>query len=322
MMRKISFKFLLLAGLVLTMGLSSATFANDDKAKRNKNTGTVAIKTTPSPFPVLIDGVQVGLSGTTDEGALFYLAPGEHKVEVLVPNAAKPWSKMVNVRKGGKECICLKVEERTVKTPCPYSISVSGPDRVQDGDLVTFAAFNAAAASATPLNYVWKVTPSSARITSGLGTPSITVDTTGLGGQTVRAEVDVTDGIYDASCRQRIAATTSVVKLPDPDPILPIRWDGWDATNFDDDKARLDNFAAELQNRPDAQGYIIMYQGTGKIDLRSRKVTVLSNRTLTYMTEQRRIPPNRLQITNWGQRPRTSYELWIIPPGANPPVPR
>ena len=141
-----------------------------------------------------------------------------------------------------------------------------------------------------------------------------------MGGQTITADLDVNDGVYDASCRQRISVPTIIDKKPLPP--TPVRFDEFESLAFDDDKARLDAFAIELQNNPDSQGYIIMYQGNDKISMKSRKVDKLSKRTLDYLVKTRGIDPRRIVITNWGTRPKTMYELWIIPPGAQPPVPQ
>ncbi len=53
---------------------------------------------------------------------------------------------------------------------------------------------------------------------------------------------------------------------------VPVKFDEFESLAFDDDKARLDAFAIELQNQPDSQGYIIMYQGTDKLSMKSRNV--------------------------------------------------
>jgi hypothetical protein len=183
--------------------------------------------------------------------------------------------------------------------------------------LVTFAAFNAVTGGATALNYAWRVGPETAKITSGLGTPSITVDTAGLGGQTIAAELEVTDGVYDAACRQLTAANTRVDRPAKPESF---RFDSFDSRSFDDDKARLDGLVIELQNRPDAQAYIILFQGTqGK---RRLNIDVLAKRSLDYLVKTRGVDPRRIQITKLGKRARTGYEFWIVPPGAAPPLPQ
>lgn len=317
-MRNIRYNFLFVIGLVLTLGLTTVFADGKNDNKRPKNTGILTIKTSPMAMTVKVDGQVVGLSGVNTP-AEFYLAPGVHKVEIEGPNG-KAFSREIEIKKDAKNCICLKVIEETTKRPCPYDIRLDGPDRVTEGDLITFASFNAVTSGAIPVIYNWSVSPNNARVTSGLGTPAITVDTTGLGGQTITANLDVNDGVFDASCRQKISVPTIIDKLP-PLP-SPRKFDEFESLAFDDDKARLDAFTIELQNNPDAQGYIIMYQGTDKASLNTRKVDVLSKRTLDYLVKARGIDPRRIVITNWGTRPKTTYELWIIPPGAQPPVPQ
>src|SRR5205823_13125607 len=98
--------------------------------------------------------------------------------------------------------------------------------------------------------YNWTV--SAGTITSGQGTTSITVDTKGLGGQTVTATVEV--GGVEPTCTNRTASCSSRVR---PRPKPAIKFDEYGNIRFNDEKARLDNFAIQLQNEPTAQGYII-----------------------------------------------------------------
>ena len=56
--------------------------------------------------------------------------------------------------------------------------------------------------------------------------------------------------------------------------------------------------------------------------MRVRKVDVISKRTLDYLVKTRGIDPRRIQIVKWGTRPRTTYEIYVVPPGAQPPVPQ
>ncbi len=318
-MRNIRYNFLFVIGLILTVGLTIVSAQkNDNRNRRPKNMGTLTVKTTPVAYQVRVDNQVLGMSGV-ETPAEFYLTPGMHQLEVDGPNGKK-FSKEIEIRRNAKHCVCLKAVEETLTRACPYNIQLSGPDRVLEGDLITFASNNTVTEGAIPVKYNWTVLPGSVRITSGLGTPSITVDTTGMGGQTITADLDVNDGVYDANCRQRISVPTIVESKPPPPK--PRRFDEFPSKAFDDDKARLDAFAIELQNNPDSQGYIIMYQGTDKESLRNRKVEVLSKRTLDYLVKSRGIDPRRIVITNWGNRDVTTYDLWIIPPGAQPPVPK
>ncbi len=327
MRRTQKLNLLFFIGLILSLSFTSFAFAgsgNDKnkKQKRPKNMGILSVTTTPNALPVTVDGQQLGMSGV-GEAVEFYLQPGIHLVEVEGPNGQR-FTKEINFTKNVKECICLNVVERTTTKACPYDMQVDGPEEVSDGDLATFVARNIATTgpiAATALNYVWRVSPATARVTSGLGTSAITVDTTGLGDQTLTVEVDVTDGVYDASCRQVKSVDTNVKPL-DRTPPTPILFDEFPFRSFDDDKARLDNLAIELQNNPTFQGYIIMYQGTDKRSQRSGNIDKLSRKALDYLVKERGVDPSRIQIVRGRDRETTTYQIYIIPPGAmNPPVP-
>lgn len=312
-MRKINFLFVL--GLILTFGLMTA-FAQQKDNKRPKNMGMLTVRTTPVAYPVKVDNQVIGMSGV-DSPAEFYLAPGTHQLLIEGPNG-RNFTKEVEIRRDAKHCVCLKIVEEKIQRACPYNVQLSGPDRVIEGDLITFASQNVGPNPAIPVNYNWTI--SSGTITSGQGTSSITVDSRGMGGQTINADLDVNDGVYDATCRQKISVPT-IIETPPPPPAAK-KFDEFPSKAFDDDKARLDSFAIELQNNPDAQGYIIMYQGTDAASMRTKKVEVLSKKTLDYLVNARGIDPRRIVITNWGTKAETYYELWIIPPGAQPPVPQ
>ncbi len=317
-MRKIRYNILFVIGLMLTLGLTSAFgFGGDDKNKRPKNTGILTVKTSPVSYPVKIDGEYKGMSGI-DNGAEIYLEPGTHKLEIEFPNG-RIYTKNVEIIKDRKNCICLKYIEETIKRPCPYDVSVSGPDRVLEGDLITFAAFNSVSGSTTPLNYRWKVSPDTVRITSGLGTSAITVDTTGMGGQRITADLDVTDDVYGKTCFQKNSVPTDVERQPE---IKSFQCDEFESRKFDEDKARFDNCVLQLQGSPDTQLYIFIYPGTDKISLSSNTYDKLSKRTLDYLVKTRGIDPRRISIIKGGNRLKTTFSVWFVPPGAQLPVPQ
>jgi hypothetical protein len=311
-MLKTRYKFLLVTGMLMILSFAATdTFAQNRAAR---DMAILSVKTTPSPFIVRVDGVQVGMSGVATANE-FYVTPGTHVVEVEGPNG-RTFVREYNFTRGVKNCICLRVIEERIERPCPYDVRVEGPERVAAGDLITFVAINAVTAS-VPLNYRWRVSPDNARITSGLGTSSITVDTSGLGdNQTITAELDVTDDVYGATCQQKDSVSTGVQVIEAP---KPFRFDAFDSRTYDEDKARFDNYAIQLQSVPDSQAYIVMYQGN---NASQRDFDRLRNRALDYLVKVRGIDPRRIQITRWGTSDRTSYELWIVPPGAPPPVPQ
>ncbi len=310
------YSFLYVIGMVMILGVSSS-FAFDKVTKVPKDMGVLRVQTDEQVFDVKIDGQYVGKSGVTI-GEDFFLKPGIHRLEVVGPNGLT-WSGDVEVYNGKRNCICLKIVRETTTKACPYRFTLDGPSRINEGDLVTFAAINQGTAP-VPIKFAWRV--SNGRVTSGLGTPSITVDSTGIGGSTINAELDVNDDVYDNRCRQVISVPTDVVRIPveEPKVPLPFRCDEFAATVPDDAKARFDTCVIQAQNTPDAQIYVIIYPGTDRVSTGRNSYDRLSKFTLDYMVKNRGFDPRRIQIVRGSNRARSTYEIWIVPPGANPPV--
>src|SRR6185503_11734970 len=190
------------------------------------------------------------------------------------------------------------------------------PPSVNDGDLITFTS-DVSYSGTGSLNYTWTVSPAEARIVSGAGTATITVDSTGLGSQRVTANLVVDDGSGDALCRQRAQASTEIINKKPPEPECK-PFDSFQSVAFDDDKARFDNLAIELQNAPDSQAYIIIYAGRTS---RVGQADALGRRTLDYLTNQRGVDARRVTIINGGYRDTDFIEIWVCPPGAKTPEP-
>lgn len=318
-MRKLSYNLAIALCAIFLLGTLSAVTANASnkkKAKIPKNRGVLSVYTLPEPAPVKVDGEVVGMS-TSDKNnpAEFVLTPGLHTIEVQF--GEKNYTTEIEIVEGQRNCICVKKVVKRIERACPYDMRVDAPAEIDEGDAVTFTAVNMAGGN-PPLNYAWK---SNGRIISGQGTNSITVDSAGMGGQAITASVDVNQGFAeDASCAQMNSVSTNVTKPPPPIiDIPPVPVDEFDSVSFDDDKARFDNFAIQLLNRPDAQGYIIIYQGTGR---NAQSAERASRRALNYLTKNKGIDPRRISITSGGYHARTRYELWIIPAGATYPPPR
>jgi len=312
-MRAFRYNFLFVIGLVLTIGISTATASAYDDFKGHKGTGMLTVRTSPDAMAVKVDGQSVGMSGV-GTAAEFYLTPGLHTVEVTAPDG-KVWTNEIEILRGQKNCVCLKFISETITTPCPYRFHLEGPDKVMEGDLVTFAAINAGTAP-IPIRYAWK---SNGRITSGLGTPSITVDSTGMGGQNITADLDVNDDTYDNHCRQVLSVPTEVGRIPPPP--TPFRCDDFPVGSHDEDKARFDNCVIQVQNTPDAQLYVIIYPGTDRRSTTVNTYDKTSKFMLDYMVKTRGLDPRRMQIVKGPDRQTTTYVLWVVPPGATPPVP-
>src|SRR5215208_1506284 len=181
----------LLAVAVVALVACAALFAaSDAQAKKQKNkktqqptTGRIEVSTQPGGYPITIDGQPAG--ETTDYVRAIELDPGTHTVEILFPNNTR-WAQTFNIIAGRKNCIALNYRPRTIEvpaiaaSPCPYPVNVTAPAQVADGDIVTFTA-DVGYQGPSALNYTWTVSPPAARILSGVGTPTITVDSSGLG---------------------------------------------------------------------------------------------------------------------------------------------
>jgi hypothetical protein len=195
-------------------------------------------------------------------------------------------------------------------------MNISAPVSVNDGDLITFTSDVAYSGSA-PLSYTWTVSPADARIVSGVGTATITVDSTGLGSQRVTGTLVVDDGSGNAMCRQQAQASTNIIAKKPPE-VECKPFDQFQSVAFDDDKARLDNLAIELQGAPDSQAYIIIYSGRTS---RVGQADMLGRRTRDYLVNQRGVDARRITIVNGGYRETDFIEIWICPPGAKTPQP-
>ena len=309
---------LTVVAFLLTFGISAAFAAPADDHHRPKNTGTLTVRTTPNSYPVKVDGQFIGMSGVGD-AAEFYLSPGVHTVEVTGPNGAI-FTREVDIRRDHKHCICLKVVETTITRNCPYRFHIDGPAEIEEGDLVTFAAVNEGSAP-IPIRYAWQV--SAGRVTSGLGTPSITVDSTGLGDRTINATLDVNDDVYDNKCRQEIMVPTHVrppaTPVPTPPPPTLVQCDQFPARTHDEAKARFDNCVIQVQNMPDAQLYIIINPGTDRISTTRNTYQQLEKLTRDYIVNRLHFDPRRLVIVKGPPTQTSTFVMWIIPPGANPP---
>jgi hypothetical protein len=83
-----------------------------------------------------------------------------------------------------------------------------------------------------------------------------------------------------------------------------------------DENARLNNFAIELNADPKVQGYLIAYGGRRSQAGEARKAAA---RAKTYLIKKRRFKAQRLTTVDGGYREEASVELWLVPPGAQPP---
>lgn len=283
-------------------------------AKKRVKYGTLEVSTNPGGLPISIDGRPEGT--TTTDARRIELDPGHHSVEITLPNGGR-WVREFEIERARRLCLNLNYVPKKYtppKSPCPYPVILSAPPTVNDGDLITFTS-DVSYGGTAPLNYAWTVSPAEARIVSGAGTPTITVDSTGLGNQRITATLVVDDGSGEPACRQTAEASTNVTRKELPPPECR-PFDQFPSVAFDDTKARLDNLAIELQNTPDATAYIFVYAGRTS---RTGQADALGRRAHDYLVNDRGVDERRINITNGGYRDQDFIEIWICPPGAKAP---
>lgn len=286
------------------------------KKKKKPAYGTIKIRTTPGGFPIAIDGKSE--SETTTNYVEYTLEPGRHTIVVTLPSGQR-WSREINVESRRRVCVDLNYRPpvAVATSPCPYPISLSAPQAVSEGDVITFTA-DVGYGGTSSLNYNWTVSPVDAKIISGLGTPTITVDSTGFGGRRISATLAVDDGSGDPVCRETAQASTSVPPTEKRRENPATEFDVCCSCSFDDQKARLDNLGIQLQNDPSTTSYIIAYAGRTS---RAGQAERLLTRAKDYMVQKRGVDASRLVTLNGGYREEDCVELWIVPVGARPPVP-
>lgn len=189
---------------------------------------------------------------------------------------------------------------------CP-TLSVSGPSSaIRTGDAATFTA-TVSGGSQTNVTYNWTVSGGS--ITSGQGTPSITVDTAGLTGQEITATVEIGGDV----CAECIKTASSSATIEVPPPSTPNKVDEFGALQNDDIKARLDQYSIQLQNDPASTGTVINYGTPAQVRRREALMR-------TYLTRNRGVDASRLNFVNGGTGD-IKTELWVVPAGAPQPTP-
>jgi PEGA domain-containing protein len=309
-----SFKFGFAALLALTFFAAHPASTASAKSKKAKY-GTIKIQTNPAGLLLMIDGKTLG--ETTTDYRAFDLDPGMHNVQVRLPNG-QFWIREIELPAGRVKCVTVHYRPLPPlpKSPCPFPVNISAPSQVTDGEIITYTA-DVAYSGNSALRYVWKVTPSSARIISGQGTPTLNVDSTGVGSQRITATLTADDGSADPACAQSAQAVSMVAPL-EKKMIVAREFDECNNCTFDDQKARLDNLAVELQNDPATRAHIIAYGGRMSP---LGQVEKLMSRARDYLINQRGIDASRLVVVNGGFREEDSVELWLVPSGAQAPRP-
>ena len=180
--------------------------------------------------------------------------------------------------------------------PCSQ-VLVASPSNVDPGVVLVFTA--TVENTLPEVKYKW--TTSAGTISSGQDTSCITVDTTNLGGQTIEATVEVTGQNLKCSAKSKTSITPPIIETMPFDAYGDIKWE--------DEQARLDNFAIQIINSPDSRGLIMTsagnptYRGETKYRLQ---------RAQNYLVKVRRIDPARLIMTDGGYRSELTTVLRVV----------
>jgi hypothetical protein len=209
--------------------------------------------------------------------------------------------------------------------------TMADPNCTATGSTVSLTA-NATDPDGDTLLYTWTVT--GGRI-SGDGA-NVTWDLSGVSPGTYTANVEVDDG-----CGCIAYSSTTVVvdrcnciptptpipptpvpipPTPEPTPIVaptPNLFDTYGNIPRNDVKARLDNFANELNAQPGSQGYIIGYGGRKGVTGEAQRRADFAK---DYLVNTRGIDAGRLVTLDGGFKEEATTELWIVPAGATPPT--
>lgn len=103
----------------------------------------------------------------------------------------------------------------------------------------------------------------------------------------------------------------------DGDPHSSIKFDEYGNISFNNEKARLNDFALQLQAQPDTQAYIIAYGGRRSC---VQEAQVRAERAKNYLVNTRGIEASRIVTVDGGYREEVTVELFIKLSGGSAPV--
>jgi hypothetical protein len=193
---------------------------------------------------------------------------------------------------------------------CP-TVWISSPTTAIEAreSLVFKARLTGLGATAQP-EFHWEI--SVGTIVSGQGTPQLTLDAVGLGGQLVTAKVSI--GGLATACSVEAAHS---YPIPLPPPICQCTFDQYGRINFEDEQARLDNFVIQIFNFPRSQGYIIAYAGK---DSKKGEAAKRLLRAKAYLVSIRQMTAGRIVTIDGGYKETFQVDLIVVPPGAIAPI--
>jgi len=229
--------------------------------------------------------------------------------------AAGVYKASIDIEMGNSDASCNAFSSTTVVVKscppppptCP-NVEIICPTNIVIDQPLTFASNVSTTTTGIAPIYNWSI--SAGTIIEGQGTPTIKVDTNGLAGQTVKATLSI-DG-YPMDC-----SASCAVSIPIPQAKCR-KFDEFPAISRNDEKARLDNYAVELQSDPQSTAYIVIHPGRTGSPADIHKHT---SRVVDYLVNSRDLDVRRLVTLVGETRDDLMVELWSCPQGATPPKP-
>jgi hypothetical protein len=192
----------------------------------------------------------------------------------------------------------------SAQTPVTCGIVyIDGPAKVKPGEPLVLKV---KVLQTSKPEFKWNV--SVGTIIKGQGTDEITVDTALLGGQEVTATVELQGAPPD--CKSVVSITAQVALPP---PVCNLAFDTYGDIKFDDEQARLDNFAIQLANYPASSGLILMSAGQKTF---KKEAAYRLARAKSYLVRFRGIDSSRIVTGDCGFTQDLTVRLWVVPPGA------
>jgi hypothetical protein len=108
-----------------------------------------------------------------------------------------------------------------------------------------------------------------------------------------------------------------VISDGDENTPQPRKFDEYSNISFNDEKARLDNIAIYLQQKPEMKGYIIAYAGRRA---RVGEAQARADCAKNYLVNERGIQSERVVTMDGGYREKPMVELYLLPRGVSAPT--
>lgn len=159
-------------------------------------------------------------------------------------------------------------------------------------------------------SYNWTV--SSGSIESGQGTPAVVAGADGVSGGThvaVNLEITVREGF--PLCQTTFSETVVIADVPEP-----VMFDEFsDTATCEDGNARLDSYFADLNNNPQDQGVIVVYDSP----MPGRSTAWRREQLFRNYIRLRSFDPSRIKLIRGTYRTAATTQFWRVPPGAKEP---